>query len=272
MENNKNIFYIIAALTLISGCVLALLFYQRPQKATHAELEELEEKASVPKAAVQIAIVLDDWGYNLQYLKFLEETHVPLTIAVLPNLKHSAEIAEQARKMHKEVLLHLPLEPENKEKLRLEKDTITSDMTKEKIIQCFKTALQSVPNVSGVSNHMGSRATKDPRIMSILFAEIKKANLFFLDNMVTEQSVCGELAKKMQVKIAERDVFLDNSNQYAEIKKQLDKLVDCARISGRAIGNGHARPETLAVLKEQIPLMEKKGIKFIFISEMAKYR
>lgn len=256
----KNIFILIAAVIIISGCITALLFHQRPQISGQTEQEE--------PAAVRIAIVIDDWGYNLKYLEFLKEIDVPLTIAVLPNLEHSAKIAEQARKMHKEVLLHLPLEPENKEKQTLEKNTITSGMTKEKIIRCFKTALLSVGNVSGVSNHMGSRATKDPRLMTILFTELKKENLFFLDNMVTEQSVCAEAAKKMQIKTAERDIFLDNSNRYTDIKKQLDKLVEYARISGQAIGNGHARPETLAVLREQIPLLKKQGIKFVFISEV----
>ncbi|GAI93051.1 unnamed protein product, partial [marine sediment metagenome] len=214
-----------------------------------------------------MAIVIDDWGYNLRYLNFLKQIDVPLTISVLPNLRYSSKIAEQARLQDKEVILHLPLEPERKgREIGLEEHTITSEMSKDEIVENLKLALASVPYARGVSNHMGSRTTTDIQIMSVIFSELKKKQMFFLDNLVTDKSVCSELAGKLKLEFARRDFFLDNSDNYEYIKEQFKKLTDFARENGRAVGIGHAKLTTLKVLKDTIPLMQAQGIKFVFVS------
>src|SRR5688500_2948050 len=53
--------------------------------------------APVPRpasAAPRVAFVLDDWGYNLQAFPLLKEIDQPMTLAVLPHLKHSKYVAE----------------------------------------------------------------------------------------------------------------------------------------------------------------------------------
>ncbi|MCQ9208329.1 MAG: divergent polysaccharide deacetylase family protein [Omnitrophica bacterium] len=222
-------------------------------------------------AKVKVAIIIDDWGYNLHYLKLLKEINVPITISILPNLRYSTKIAEIAKEQGKEIILHLPLEPEREgRQIGLEEHTITSDMSQDEIVTTLKLALTSVPYASGASNHMGSRATKDKRLMSAVFAELKRKKMFFLDNLVTTQSVCGELAQQMQVKFATRNVFLDNEDNQEYIKGQLDQLSEFAQEYREAVGIGHARRNTLKVLKEEIAAMQAKGIKFVFISELVQ--
>ncbi|MDO8488789.1 MAG: divergent polysaccharide deacetylase family protein, partial [Candidatus Omnitrophota bacterium] len=104
----------------------------------------------------------------------------------------------------------------------------------------------------------------------IVMAESKKRNLYFLDSFVTAKSVCREIANKMKVKFAKRDVFLDNQDNPVYIKQQLMKLKNLARKSGVAIAIGHDRKNTLKVLKEMLPVIESEGYKFVFVSEIAK--
>ena len=219
----------------------------------------------------KIAIVLDDWGYNLNNLETLERIRQPLTLAVLPHLVYSQRIGDFAIKIGKELILHLPLEPKRKnDYLGWEKTTITVDMSDEKIKEILFEALESLEGVKGVSNHMGSRATEDERVMGIIFKELKKRDLYFLDNRVTANSICEKLANKLSLKFISRDIFLDNEKNADYIKIQLKKLKALALNKGKVVGVGHSYSLTLKVLEEEIPKIEKEGFEFVFLSELIK--
>ncbi len=216
----------------------------------------------------KIAIVIDDWGYNLNNLPLLDQIKYPLTVSVLPNLNYSRIIAEDSHKMGFEIILHLPLQP--REILRLEKDTIMTSMDESTIRNILKRDLTNVPYALGVSNHMGSKATEDPRVMGIIFKELKKKGLYFLDSLVSSDSVGFDLAHKMQLGFIKRDIFLDNTETPEYIKGQIYKLKTRARVYGQTVGIGHDRRVTLEVLKEVMPQLEKEGYKFVSVSELIK--
>jgi polysaccharide deacetylase 2 family uncharacterized protein YibQ len=130
--------------------------------------------------------------------------------------------------------------------------------------------LVNVPYVKGISNHMGSRATQDARAMTAIFKEAKKRRLYFLDSVVSSDSVGLDLAHKMRVPFLKRDIFLDNQDDPEYIRGQVYKLKIRAKIYGQAVGVGHDRRTTLEVLREMMPKLAKEGYKFVFISEMVK--
>lgn len=216
----------------------------------------------------RIAIVIDDWGYNLDNLAAVQEIKQPLTCAVLPNLKNSSLLAQRLNASGLEVILHLPSEP--KEKYPLEKDTITVEMDAERIRAIIARDLDSVSPARGINNHMGSRVTEDTRTSEIIISEAKKRKLYFLDSFVTAKSVCPDLARKLKARFAKRDVFLDNRSDPSYIKGQVLKLKDIAKKRGYAVGIGHARKNTILVLKEMIPELLKSGYKLVFVSEIVK--
>lgn len=254
----QKIISILVVVCLIAGiflffCVRNIFF--KPQETTQ------------PK----IAIVIDDWGYNLRYLNLLRAIDVPVTISILPNLRYSSKIAKIAKAQGQEVILHLPLQPESQgRELGLEEETITSDMSKDEIARNLEFALASVPYACGVSNHMGSRLTQEIEPMSVIFSELKKRRLFYLDNLVTDKSICQGLARKTGLKFIARDFFLDNLDDYEYIRGQFIKLCKFAQDTGQAVGIGHARLKTLEVLKDEIGAIQNKGIKFIFVSDLAE--
>lgn len=227
--------------------------------------------ARTPPAAAlkgRIAIVIDDWGYNLNNLAVLEEIKHPLTLAVLPNLPYTQTVSRQAHNLGLEVILHLPLEPS--EKIRLERNTIMASMDEKTIRGIVADDLGSVSYAKGVSNHMGSYATKDARTMSIVFSELKKRGLYFLDSYVSSDSVCFATSRKMKIGFSARDVFIDNTEDPQYIRGQIYKLKVRARARGLAIGIGHDRRVTLQVLKEVMPELEKEGYKFVFVSQLIR--
>ncbi len=88
--------------------------------------------------------------------------------------------------------------------------------------------------------------------------------------MVSRESVVSVLARKMNLGLVKRDVFLDNQENPAYIKGQIDKLKMKAKRHGRAIGICHDRKVTLETLKEIMPQLEREGYKFVFVSELVR--
>jgi polysaccharide deacetylase 2 family uncharacterized protein YibQ len=232
----------------------------------------LRQKKKIEKPHVfikgRIAIVLDDWGYNLNNLGILDEIKYPLNISVLPNLNYSQEVAEKAKANGIELILHLPLEPKPNEYVRLEQDTIMTRMEPVQIKEILLKGLDSLPSIKGVSNHMGSKATSDLKTMQAIFEELKKGGLYFLDSVVIPNSVCASLSSRMSLKFIKRDIFLDNEADPEYIRAQLEKLKARALRKGKAVGIGHDRRLTLQVLKREMPRLEKEGFKFVFVTEL----
>ena len=159
---------------------------------------------------------------------------------------------------------------EPKEKYGVEKNTITLAMDAEQIRKIIDEDLDSVIFAKGVSNHMGSAVTENEKVTSMVLAEVGKHKLYFFDSFVTFKSVCQKVAKKIKLRFARRDIFIDNQNAPGYIKGQLIKLKNLSAKKGIAIGIGHDRTATLMVLKEMLPQLEKQGYKFVFISDVAR--
>ena len=235
----------------------------------------IKERMYKPKP--MIAIVIDDWGYNLNNLPALYSIKKPITLAILPNLKYSTKIAQEADKKKYETILHLPLE--SKSNRNPELLTIRCNMEDKEIMRKFDLSLQSVPGVSGVSNHQGSKATENSSVMRVVLGQIKNINLFFLDSVTSGKSVCKKISETMDLRYAERDVFLDlpssaydKKNVSDYIRTQLYKLAKVGLKKGYAIGIGHDREVTLKVLKETIPELEKMGVRVVHVSDIIKYK
>jgi len=215
-----------------------------------------------------IAIVLDDWGYNLNNLPAAKGIKYPFTAAVLPNLKYSKAVASELHAHGSEIILHLPMQP--REKWNLEKNTVSVSMNDTAVKKILEQDLGSLVYADGVSNHMGSLATENPRTVSAIFEVLKSKNLFFLDSYVTPRSAVATLARKMNVRFAKRDIFLDNKNDADYIRQQINSLKARARSRGWAVGIGHDRKVTLEVLRDAMPRLEKEGYKFVYVSEIVK--
>jgi len=248
----KNILIIGLVIFVIFASVIILYRYTRPKGL--------------------VAFVIDDWGYNRKNIELVLEIERPLTISILPNLRYSDAIAESFRK--NDIILHLPME--SKSNMSAEKDTIRSNMGELEIISILNKDIAGLPGLVGISNHQGSKATEDERVMRIIMAELKKRGLFFLDSLTTPRSVCLDVAHDTGLRYAQRDVFLDITdktdlrNFESYIKGQIQELANVAMIKGSAIGIGHNKRITLELIRDSIPELEEKGIRIVPLKRLVK--
>ena len=216
----------------------------------------------------KIAIVIDDLGGEDKISQELLRWDFPVTFSILPFTPFSKTLAEEAHRKGKEVILHLPMEPHGYPQTRPGEGVLLEEMNERKLIGQLSKDIEAVPHITGVSNHMGSRLMEDPEKMKIVFAELKRRGLFFLDSRTTPQTIGLEVAQSVGLKATERSIFIDHSSTEEDIKHQLEQLIQLSLSKGKAIGIGHPHPSTLKLIKEMIPKMKEKGIDVVPLSAL----
>ncbi len=257
----KSVIVILLALIIVMG--LVMLLKKTPRKISKPPFPKITKHIKG-----KIAIVIDDLGYTMANLNIIENVKYPVTFSVLPELDFSESAARKLNSLGFQIILHLPMEPQ--EKKNLEENTILTSMDATRIKSIIETDLAAVPNLIGVSNHMGSKATEDEKTMSEIFDVLKNKHIFFLDSFVTTKSIAKQVAARKKLKFVQRDVFLDNSLDPVDIHRQIEQLKQKAMDKGQAVGIGHDRKTTFEVLKDEMPKMEKEGFKFVFVSELVR--
>jgi len=207
--------------------------------------------ASGAFAVPQMAIIIDDLGYNLARAERAMTLPGPPTVAVLPFATESRVIADHAHSRGIDVILHQPME--SVRDAHIDPGTLTHAMTPTELVAAFSAALDSLPGAVGVSNHEGSRLTAEPNAMVLLMLEIKSRGLFFVDSRTTTETVALDVARSAGVPSIKRDVFLDNHLEAAAIAAEFDRAVHIARKRGHVVVIAHPHDVTLDFLERVLP-------------------
>ncbi|AHJ76069.1 divergent polysaccharide deacetylase family protein [Kosakonia sacchari] len=205
---------------------------------------------SAPVFAGKLAIVIDDFGYRPQTENQVLAMPQAVSVAVLPNATHAREMATKAHNSGHEVLIHLPMAPLSKQPL--EKDTLRPEMSSAEIERIISDAVNKVPYAVGLNNHMGSAMTSSLFGMQKVMQALERYNLYFLDSMTIGNSQALRAASGTGVKVIKRKVFLDDTQNEGDIRRQFDRAVQLARRNGSAIAIGHPHPATVRVLQQAL--------------------
>ncbi|MDW2744472.1 divergent polysaccharide deacetylase family protein [Atlantibacter subterraneus] len=203
-----------------------------------------------PAMAGKLAIVIDDFGYRPQTENQILAMPPAISVAVLPNAPHAREMATKAHNSGHEVLIHLPMAPLSKQPL--EKDTLRPEMSSDEIERIIRDAVSKVPHAVGLNNHMGSAMTSSLFGMQKVMQALGRYNLYFLDSMTIGNSQAMRAAAGTNVKVIKRKVFLDDTQNEADIRAQFNRAVALARRNGSAIAIGHPHPSTVRVLQQMV--------------------
>jgi polysaccharide deacetylase 2 family uncharacterized protein YibQ len=227
-------------------------------------------RATPSPGAPRVAIVIDDLGNDAAATERIAKWPYEVCGAVLPALPASARTARELTESGKQVLLHLPMEPREYPRMRPGPGLVLRSQSEEEIAKTVESDLESVPGASGVSNHMGSAATADARVMRAVARVLARRGLFFLDSRTTGATVAQETAREERVRAVSRRVFLDDVATEPAVSKMLDELVERAHADGSAVALGHPYPATLAVLERELPRLADRGVRLVPVGQLAK--
>jgi len=227
------------------------------------------DKQKTTKGVYKVSIVIDDLGENYTTFKKLLEMNIPFTYSILPFLPYSARIAREAYENDREVILHLPLEPWDSVNQKIAYGTLLTSMQEEQLLAQLERDINAVPCISGISNHMGSKFTEDKDKMEMVLKRMKEKGLYFFDSRTTKKTFGYTLAKAMNIKTAERDLFIDNNPEPLAIEQQLKKIPLLAKKNGGyAIAIGHPHSSTIDELRKIIPFFNKQNVTIVPLSQL----
>jgi hypothetical protein len=239
------------------------------QPAAAATEEHIHTPAAPPAALPEqpqlsrgtLVFVIDDAGNNLRDLDPFLKLDIPLTIAVLPGLPHSAETARRIRAAGKEVFLHQPMEAIGGQDPG--PGAIMSGMERDEIRAILIRNLDEVGPVTGMNNHTGSRVTMDEEAMETILDLCREKGILFLDSRTTNESAAPRAASRLGMRIGERDIFIDNIPERESMLQFINQGLQMAERKGSAIMLGHVQTAALApLLSELLPDLKRDGFSF----------
>ncbi len=226
---------------------------------------------SPPSAAPgtpMIALLIDDMGEARDWSDRIVALPGPLTLAYFPHAPNLDEQVAAARQAGHEIMLHLPMEPDDANENPGPNPLLTS-LDADELRSRAIAMLDSIDGYVGVNNHMGSRFTRDMAAMGVVLAEVRDRGLLFVDSRTGSNSVAERLARDLGVPALRRDIFIDNDADGALIGAQLAALERHARDHGFAIGIAHPRPHTIEVLTNWLSTVTERGFVLVPISTIA---
>lgn len=219
----------------------------------------------------RIAIIIDDMGNRLEYGKRAVALPGNVTINILPFTPYAKYFASLATQAEKEVMLHIPMEAISGRNPG--KGSLHTHMSQQEFTHVLDSNLAQIPNIKGISNHMGSRLTQNGKMMEWLMSALADhGKLYFVDSRTTSETIAIDYARKNDIAHAKRDVFLDHSQTYERILHQWQRMIRLAHRNGSAIAIGHPHRITVEFLEKHLSDIEAEGFRLVSVSELLQWR
>lgn len=246
MDAMRAILCLLAAF-LLAGCLLAV------RTGTGAA------------ARPRVTIVFEHAGPSLADLAPIYAMHLPFGLGIFPKMRYSAQIAREAPWHGLVPMLHLPMESNNPTDVGPVTGIVWVRMTDPEIARVVEDDLASVPGVAGVSNHAGSRATADRRVMQAALGVLKAHGLWFDENRNTPKSVATDVARRLGLRTVLITTYLDVPP--TGIKAKVRGLIATAQRQGWAVAAGHVATGAPQIVRRLLPEFDRAGIEFVPITE-----
>lgn len=233
---------------------------------------EAEPQRPEHRPRKKLAVIIDDLGNNMEGTEEILSMPVKLTVAVMPFLPTTQQDAKRAHERGYDVLLHLPMEPKQGRPEWLGPGAILTRMADDEVRKKVEEAIDNVPFAVGINNHMGSKATADERIMSIVLDVCKERGLFFVDSKTNYRSVVGKLCEQKGMPQVNNHIFLDDVASTEHISKQMVKVADWLKNHEYCVTIGHVGTKgkkTASVLKRSIDSIQQEA-DFVGVSDLAR--
>ena len=239
---------------------------QAPKYSYSANSHSKRKSHKAPNGGPKLAIIMDDISTNAQASE-LKKLSIKVTPSIFPPEKEHPKTAELAKEFSV-YMVHLPLQALNYTNEKA--NTLHTGDSKEKISQRIKDIKNDFKGVKYINNHTGSGFTSDFKSTLALLDELKNSEIYFIDSLTTNKSTVLDASKKLGLKYAYRDVFLDNEQNVSKILKMINNAVAVAKKDGVAIAICHPYKSTFEALK----IAQKdafKGVEVVYVDKIYEH-
>lgn len=190
----------------------------------------------------------------------------PVSVAYGPYGRDLQDLVTKARAAGHEVLLQIPLEPNDYPNEDPGPHTLLTTLPNDENIKRLQWLMSRYTGYVGVTNHMGAKFEATKESFLPVLEELKKRGLIYFDDGTVQSSAAAQIASVLDLDYSAANVQIDAKPSSAGIAKALAELEDMARERGAAIGVAKAKPETVRQLAEWAGKLDAKGIVLVPVS------
>lgn len=190
----------------------------------------------------------------------------PVSIAYGPYGRSLQERVTKARADGHEVLLAIPLEPNDYPNQDPGPHTLLTTLPTDENIKRLHWLMSRYTGYAGVTNHMGAKFEATQASLRPVLEELKRRGLIYFDDGSVEASAAGKVAKTLGLDYAVAEVRLEADTSSAEMTKALAALEAAAKARGAAIGVAAAAPSTVKQISDWAGSLEAKGLVLVPVS------
>jgi polysaccharide deacetylase 2 family uncharacterized protein YibQ len=161
-----------------------------------------------------------------------------------------------------EVLLQIPLEPQNYPSVDPGPHTLTTTLPAADNIKRLQWLMSRYTGYVGVTNHMGAKFQASAESIGPVLEELKRRGLLYVDAEATKDSPTEKTAKAIGLDYFAVNVQIDAG----DTAQQLAKLEQAAKERGAAIGVVRLKPATAKQIADWAAKLQGKGIVLVPVS------
>jgi polysaccharide deacetylase 2 family uncharacterized protein YibQ len=207
-----------------------------------------------------IAFIFSADSFSIDVLQGIKDMGFPYTLAIDPQKNTRTLLPDIERLNVKELLLRFPLESDHG---RATKNTLLIDTPAEKIQKKLYEAKQQYPMAIGVINEKGKRALENTIFLEKFLAELKKQNLFFVENINSKHSQVSNICRQQEV-ICNRVQEQKNT----ETNRYLQSRIATARRRGAEIIYLNLSLENIKASQQVYQQAKNNGIQIVPLSSL----
>ena len=186
----------------------------------------------------------------------------PVSVAYGAYGRNLQESVSRARDNGHEVLLQIPLEPNNYPTVDPGPHTLLTSLPPEENMKRLQWLMSRYTGYVGVTNHMGEKFEATSQSMTPVLEELKRRGLLYIDDGSVKESTVSQIAGTIGLDYSVVSVQIDASN----LAKQLAQLEATAKERGAAIGVVKATPATVKQLSDWAAKLQAKGFVLVPVS------
>lgn len=228
------------------------------------DLSKSPRKALPAGSRAKLAIIIDDVGTDEQAQKLIA-LPVRVTPSIFPPEYQRKDTRSLARGFE-HYAIHLPMEASS---AKNNSATLRTSDNYEKLNGVIAKLRADFPNAKFINNHTGSKFTADERAMQNLLRAMNEHGFLFIDSRTSPATKAKAAMKGLGMRYVHRDVFLDNQNSVAAVRKKLREAVTLAKKQGYAIAIGHPKSSTLRALANSADILGE--VDLVYLDEIYEY-
>lgn len=228
------------------------------------DLSKSPRKALPAGSRAKLAIIIDDVGTGEQAQK-IAALPVRVTPSIFPPEYQRKDTRSLARGFE-HYAIHLPMEASS---AKNNSATLRASDNYEKLRGVIAKLRTDFPNAKFINNHTGSKFTADERAMQNLLRAMNEHGFLFIDSRTSPATKAKVAMKGLGMRYVHRDVFLDNQNSVAAVRKKLREAVTLAKKQGYAIAIGHPKSSTLRALANSADILGE--VDLVYLDEIYEY-